>query len=98
MKRVRRQDHEDRLSKTRPVVICETCKGIVRGWTKGGAVLSSRVLFPITKTREERGGKCGTYVDVALHITNENEVTSAGVADVGVNGDGTARVSLDTVG
>lgn len=34
-------------------------------------------------------GTGGTYVDVALYVPDENEVTSAGVADVSVNGDGT---------
>lgn len=65
-------------------------------------VSSSRRQFSITKTGTVDGkgnGDVGrTYVDVALHVSNEDEVASAGVADVGIDGDGPARVPLDGVG
>lgn len=49
--------------------------------------LWTRELFSITETRR---GDEGTYVYIALDITNGEEVAGAGVADVGVDGDGTA--------
>lgn len=39
----------------------------------------------------------GTYVYIAFDITNQEEVAGAGVADVGVHGDGTARVSVNEI-
>ena len=53
--------------------------------TSGGR----RVLA--TKTRSK------TYVDVALHVPDEDEVAGSGVANVGVDGDRAPRVSLDRI-
>jgi hypothetical protein len=49
------------------------------------------------RKRVKSMGNARTYVDITLYVTNENEVASTGVADVGVYGDGTPRVSLNRV-
>lgn len=49
------------------------------------------VFSSITKTRAANGREImresETYVDVAFYVSDEDEVTRAGVADVGVDGD-----------
>lgn len=64
-----------------------------------GIVFPEDFYYENAQSRWEGGERdSGTYVDVAFHVPNEDEVSSAGVADVGVNGDGTPRVSLNRVG
>ena len=51
----------------------------------------------IAKTRSLKEGNV-TYIDVSFHVSNQDEVTRTGVADVGVHGDRAPRVSLDGIG
>lgn len=82
-------------------LICETCKGIRQVGVDERSeqrVLCSRRLFSVTKTGKVDGkGDVGTYIDVAFYVPDEDEVATTGVADVGVNGDGTPRVSLNGI-
>jgi len=78
-----RQDHEDG-HKTRPAFIRNT----------QGKPMGNGGCFPrVSIAKNARGGgfrgkrETGTYVDVPFHVPNQDEVTGAGVADVGVNGD-----------
>jgi len=49
--------------------------------------------------REHRGLYVARQrVDISFYVPNEDEVTRTGVADVGVDGDRTPRVSLHKVG
>ena len=65
-----------------------------------------RITRPELKTcsvmiwsKNTSGGQWGeTYIDIAFDISNKDEVTGAGVADIGVDGNGPSRVPLDKVG
>lgn len=45
-----------------------------------------------------RWSEGGTYIDIAFDVSNKDEVTGPGVADIGINGDGPSRVPLNKVG
>ena len=50
-------------------------------------------------SKDTSGGRWGgTYIHIAFDISNEDEVAGAGVADIGVDGDGPSRVPLNRVG